>query len=851
MAYDNVGPVHDVELGGFGLKLAQGTYQVFPIPPFAPRVASENPSHSTFDAYQAMTWDDWSHGFGFPMAVDAKGYNYTSGNVDTRNPHVLMLSTAQSYGSTPGQAVTCFQDFSSNLYAGMAVKPTNSTLWKYTVATDTWAEEATAGYPATKITDLLASKDASGTDKLFIALSDTSDIAFMTFTGAAYATPVASAYARLFAHAGGFMWYADRKNNVAYSDDPTAAWSALIPVGSDAHPITSICEFNGRLYIGKTNGVYYIDPGTDTAYPAITFNDEINTANCVLMKPWRGYLYAVVQNRLYQINGAGALSDITPPKYTIRWPFQQLTNFRGLMPARQFLYYVAEDSSETAESHLIAFDGIGHHKLATLPAVSAGTVSPRALYFSQVTSTPRLWHATTENSGMIYYTPLKSLSEDPYPDFPTTGTHYLETSQINFDLPEVQKNFRDVSVEVVNATTQDSTKPPTTLADDATVGTIAWTIPGAASLASAAMTPSTTTHYLKGTVCGFSVPTGATINSVGVTIGVPIKTGPTGVFDFTVKLVVAGVITGNAKTGTLSYGSSGTRYSGSYASDVQTVSDTPAGWGVALTPATVNATNFGAVFSATGGSTLKIQQYIVSVNWTLGSVTGTCAVYFALDSSYDWHLLGTADAYSRTQTFSFTRADGTVQSAASTSFTDSALNQAADYWNDAWVDIVSGTGWGQTRRVTDFASGVCTITPAWTTNPDTTSVYQLTFQGKAIRFKLQMATDTAGYSLVVRSFTLTHEPRPPLKRGWRFRVQASDMMESHIGNIRQNMGADTIMGMLMAWRDVKAPLKYKDVDGTVYYVVVTDVQASGIIDPLNTGQQGARDYMAAVSLAQV
>lgn len=56
-----------------------------------------------------------------------------------------------------------------------------------------------------------------------------------------------------------------------------------------------------------------------------------------------------------------------------------------------------------------------------------------------------------------------------------------------------------------------------------------------------------------------------------------------------------------------------------------------------------------------------------------------------------------------------------------------AINQPNDYWNNGAVIVVSGTGRGQIRLISDFNAdtGVITISEAWTTIPDTTSQLRL------------------------------------------------------------------------------------------------------------------------------
>lgn len=46
---------------------------------------------------------------------------------------------------------------------------------------------------------------------------------------------------------------------------------------------------------------------------------------------------------------------------------------------------------------------------------------------------------------------------------------------------------------------------------------------------------------------------------------------------------------------------------------------------------------------------------------------------------------------------------------------------SADYYNNLYIEIYSGTGAGQKKKITDYASSVCTV--AWDTTPNTASVY--------------------------------------------------------------------------------------------------------------------------------
>ncbi|NCU42344.1 MAG: hypothetical protein EOM19_06545 [Candidatus Moranbacteria bacterium] len=71
---------------------------------------------------------------------------------------------------------------------------------------------------------------------------------------------------------------------------------------------------------------------------------------------------------------------------------------------------------------------------------------------------------------------------------------------------------------------------------------------------------------------------------------------------------------------------------------------------------------------------------------------------------------------------------GTATAATSTTLVDTVnLKEDDDFWTGGRVEILAGTGAGQVRDITDFvqSTGTITVDPAWTTTPDTTSVYRV------------------------------------------------------------------------------------------------------------------------------
>jgi hypothetical protein len=74
------------------------------------------------------------------------------------------------------------------------------------------------------------------------------------------------------------------------------------------------------------------------------------------------------------------------------------------------------------------------------------------------------------------------------------------------------------------------------------------------------------------------------------------------------------------------------------------------------------------------------------------------------------------------------QATGTATAGAAGTLTDTNnRKESDDYWTGGRIEILSGTGSGQVRDITDFAqsTSVISVTPNWATNPDTTSVYKV------------------------------------------------------------------------------------------------------------------------------
>lgn len=153
-----------------------------------------------------------------------------------------------------------------------------------------------------------------------------------------------------------------------------------------------------------------------------------------------------------------------------------------------------------------------------------------------------------------------------------------------------------------------------TLADDATVGAIAWTNPTNASVNDASYATSVLlitqlTHYLKATNFGFNIPGDATITGILVEVE-NLSTISLGTNDNSVKIVKSdGTFGSTEKASATTWPTSEAYASYGSATDL---------WGQTWTPTDINSANFGVGISANAvaAGTAEIDHIRITVSWT-------------------------------------------------------------------------------------------------------------------------------------------------------------------------------------------------------------------------------------------
>lgn len=181
-------------------------------------------------------------------------------------------------------------------------------------------------------------------------------------------------------------------------------------------------------------------------------------------------------------------------------------------------------------------------------------------------------------------------------------------------------------------------------ADDSAFGSVTWSNPGNITAldnvyATASLSTSTFSHYLKATNFGFSIPVDATIDGIVVEIERKSSVG-SAVNDNRIRIVKGGVVGTTDRSAGAAWPTTETIASFGSSSDL---------WGETWTAADINASNFGVVFAAVGTmaatASVDIKQITVyfteappAVDLNLSLFEIPYYEFFAEDLLYDTNL---------------------------------------------------------------------------------------------------------------------------------------------------------------------------------------------------------------------
>ncbi len=262
-----------------------------------------------------------------------------------------------------------------------------------------------------------------------------------------------------------FVWYARNENpaewtgtdqtSVRKADDVT--WGTdlsftynVVPVGTRDHLITGITMYNGMLFIGKEDGIWYVDfDGTfDRVHPLqVGLSAMSEPTNCRMMFAKDLYLYFNWSNSVERLYGA-TLQDVGP------WQGAGMVE-RARGPIVDGIpvigwEFMAVDGGPDGQSSIIASNGRGWHTLFRAPsrvlsAFSGSNANPRirSLHWQSIPgkdSTNILWW---EFGGQIMFMrfPRASLNPSQDSNVDLAPESFVVHSEMDTGYAELEKYF--------------------------------------------------------------------------------------------------------------------------------------------------------------------------------------------------------------------------------------------------------------------------------------------------------------------------------------------------------------------------------------------------------------------------
>ena len=448
----------DISLGGVKYRVDLTSYKEKDLADFSPRASVPGGSVNMAELllYQPLNMTDWRHGYGFLWHTDAMGYMRSYGDIDTRHPGTVMMSTTPVDISDTDkplkQGLVMFDNVLYSWHDGTGgLRKYSSSTWStiYTTANVQFCL-ATSGYLfiCPEGARLLKMTPAGTITDAGIGVT-TADIAYMAIhNGKIYANPEGTN--RL--HYGTDPELDDLDTREA--DDPDH-----IKVGGGHYPIIGMISYANYLYVFTWDGIYVV--GDDNiARRVLDFASDASSYNFKGFAVYNGYLYFNVGPKIYQWNGA-RLTDVTPPRMGDRYPYSEIRYVGGMVASGGYLYVLAqwfndEATSTDADStiSLFSFDGVGWHKLndllnfAYLPAM---TPSPIIYDGYQ-----RRLYAGVGVTGKTYLigTPWNSVPKYPFGASLSTATApYIKSPRLDMGFRRVQKSVPSILVEADNLST--------------------------------------------------------------------------------------------------------------------------------------------------------------------------------------------------------------------------------------------------------------------------------------------------------------------------------------------------------------------------------------------------------------
>lgn len=474
-AYTRLG---DVELDGVAFNILPGQYQEQDISGFAPRLGSGAPAYSDLSGFQHFLIPSLHHGIGQPhMTGSGEGdeNRYLIGSAaDTTGNGIIRpmnaVTTTAEWTTVPpvaamtgGEIVSCAMGTTAVYGAKFAATQTSASytclFWRAGANTGSKAFTCTDGIRGLLYNGQYLFVTLGGTD---VKMQKTANLTDWSDVGSATLPPVDMGAMAVHDE---FLWVADRKEPIVYRAGQTDASDLAkeTVLGLGAHrigpgsvPINSMCSFEGKLYVGRQDGLYAVTQDADYVYvqPVETFPQS--TYNCRSMVVYEGYLVYAIGKSVYRLGGTstagtGAKMDISPGPLSATYPYTEVLRWDGFSVGNGYLWAIGYDSAGYSRQY--CYNGSGWHALAELSYSATQPGTPGSTLVSVSSTAEPLAHTIQYYTGPV----AAHLTENVHSarigaEAPVASSTYVTeaevyTSWMHFGLPMVPKLFRLVRLD--------------------------------------------------------------------------------------------------------------------------------------------------------------------------------------------------------------------------------------------------------------------------------------------------------------------------------------------------------------------------------------------------------------------
>ena len=439
-----VGIEGDVLINAKPYRIDLTSYQRRDIVDFSPRASTATGasiSYSELGLYQTLTQEDFRHGFGFYRFTDAAGYQRTEGDMDTRHPGLVMRHTKSVSSETDNNLKNGGVTFGSTFYTWGtdAVRKYASGSWSESLGDDTNYLIVGSGY-------IFALRNGDRVQK-------SSDGASWSNAGLDGNPPNDMKIAAMH---GGMIWFAQDGTSFVHYDDTEdlstlegngTADANAVTVGPGGLEIKNMLSFANALYVARADGVWVVNQYDEfKARQVLNFSAETHADNFRSMVVFQGALYFPIRHRIYRWTGS-TIVDVTPQRLDDTFPFNQFAEYDNFISRGNYLYCTAKTDETSYTQSILAYDGVGWHRLMD---PIAGSTSDEISMMALDPANDYIWFHLNKSTDETHYIQLRPKSNFPKESFSTSGNHYWYSSIHDMGFRKVTKSLRSIEFETDN-----------------------------------------------------------------------------------------------------------------------------------------------------------------------------------------------------------------------------------------------------------------------------------------------------------------------------------------------------------------------------------------------------------------